>query len=74
MIASTTGIQIVIYDKLYADEGGASHKFVPDGYVSFIPEGALGKTAYGTTPEEADPGRFRQGRCCHCEHRRCHYR
>ena len=33
---------------------GTSHKFVPDGYVSFIPEGALGKTAYGTTPEEAD--------------------
>ena len=44
----------MIYDKLYADESGASHKFVPDGYVSFIPEGALGKTAYGTTPEEAD--------------------
>lgn len=54
VIASTTGIQIVIYDKMYADESGASHKFVPDGYVSFIPEGALGKTAYGTTPEEAD--------------------
>ena len=47
-------INCTYHDKLYADEGGASHKFVPDGYVSFIPEGALGKTAYGTTPEEAD--------------------
>ena len=47
-------INCTYHDKLYADEGGTSHKFVPDGYVSFIPEGALGKTAYGTTPEEAD--------------------
>lgn len=54
VIAATTGMQVIVYDKLYKDEDGTSHKFVPDGYVSFIPEGALGQTVYGTTPEEAD--------------------
>lgn len=54
VIAATTGIEIVIYDKLYKDEDGTSHKFVPDGYVALIPEGSLGQTVYGTTPEEAD--------------------
>ena len=31
-----------------------AHAFVPDGYVCLVPDGALGATWYGTTPEEAD--------------------
>lgn len=50
----TNGISIVVYDKQYKNEGGVAAKFVPDGYVSLIPDGALGSTWYGTTPEEAD--------------------
>lgn len=47
-------VEIVVYDKMYRDEDKVAHKFVPDGYVALVPEGALGNTWYGTTPEEAD--------------------
>lgn len=45
---------IIVYDKQYKDESGVTHAFVPDGYVAVLPEGALGNTWRGTTPEEAD--------------------
>ncbi|MGM9763512.1 MAG: major capsid protein [Candidatus Cryptobacteroides sp.] len=54
VIAQTTGITPVTYGKKYKDESKATKPFVPDGYVTFIPEGNLGSTWYGTTPEEAD--------------------
>lgn len=55
VIQSTSGFRnILIYDKQYKDEKGVAHAFVPDGYVSLVPDGALGTTWYGTTPEEAD--------------------
>lgn len=54
VIENTIGIQIAVYDKMYKDEAGTAHKFVPDGYVAVIPDGTLGSTWYGTTPEEAD--------------------
>jgi len=49
---SLTGI--VVYDKQYKDEDGVTAKFVPDNYVAVLPNGALGNTWRGTTPEEAD--------------------
>ena len=45
---------IVLYDKQFRNESKVASKFVPDGYVALIPNGALGETCYGTTPEEAD--------------------
>ena len=45
---------IIVYDKQYKDESGVTHKFIPDNYVAVIPDGALGNTWRGTTPEEAD--------------------
>lgn len=54
VILDTSGVQIAIYDKKYRDEAGKTAAFVPDGYVAFLPDGALGSTWYGTTPEEAD--------------------
>lgn len=54
VIEATSGVRIAVYDKQYRDEDKVSHKFVPDGYVSMLPEGSLGSTWYGTTPEEAD--------------------
>jgi len=45
---------IVVYDKQYKDEDGVTAKFVPDGYVAVLPNGSLGNTWRGTTPEEAD--------------------
>lgn len=45
---------IIVYDKQYKDEDEVTHKFVPDYYVAVLPEGQLGTTWRGTTPEEAD--------------------
>ena len=54
VVEDTAEVRIIVYDKQYADENGIAHKFVPDGYVSLVPSGALGKTWFGTTPKEAD--------------------
>lgn len=53
-VKGASGLDIVLYDKQYKDEGGVAHAFVPDGYVCLVPSGTLGSTWYGTTPEEAD--------------------
>ena len=45
---------IVIYNKKFRDENKVTQQFVPDGYVALLPDGALGNTYLGTTPEEAD--------------------
>lgn len=46
------GVEILVYKKKYKDESGKVHQFVPDGFVAFVPEGRLGKTWFGMTPEE----------------------
>ena len=45
---------VIIYDNMYMDESRKTKQFVPDNYVAVLPDGALGNTWYGTTPEEAD--------------------
>lgn len=47
-------IKIITYSKKFKDEAGADHAFYPDNIVMMLPNGALGKMWYGTTPEEAD--------------------
>lgn len=48
------GIKIVTYNKKFKDEAGTEHAFYPDNIVMMLPNGALGSSWYGTTPEEAD--------------------
>lgn len=45
-------LEVLVYKKKYKDEAGAPHAFVPDGFVAFVPEGKLGNTWFGMTPEE----------------------
>lgn len=52
LIATELGLKIYIYDKMYKDESGNVHKFYKDGFVTLLPEGTLGSTWYGVTPEE----------------------
>lgn len=56
IVKSRTKLTIVIYDKMYAEkqEDGTSPEFYfyPDDKVTLLPTGALGKTWFGTTPEE----------------------
>ena len=47
------GVTIVVYSKQFKNESGVATKFFADGYCALIPEGALGNTYYGTTPDEA---------------------
>lgn len=54
VLTDATGITPIVYDKKYRNEKKETKKFVPDGYVALIPDGTLGETYYGTTPEEAD--------------------
>ena len=54
VIEDATETSILIYDKKYQNENKNTFKFVPDGYVALLPDGALGNTYLGTTPEEAD--------------------
>lgn len=48
------GVTIAVYNKIYAMQDGTTHQFFPDDFFTLIPDGNLGSTWYGTTPEEAD--------------------
>jgi len=47
-------IALVVYEKMYKDESKVSHSYIPDGIVTLMPDIQVGRTWYGTTPEEAD--------------------
>ena len=54
-VESVIKMKIVVYDKMYKDTLQTDQYFYPtSGYCTLIPDGTLGKTWYGTTPEEAD--------------------
>lgn len=49
------GLTITIYTKKYAlAVAGPSQQFFPDNVFTLLPDGKLGETYFGTTPEEAD--------------------
>lgn len=49
------GVTVEVYDKVYASTvGGTGTPYFPDDVFTLIPDGTLGNTWYGTTPEEAD--------------------
>lgn len=47
-------IEIVTYDKKYRDENETAQRFVSDDVFVMFPDGQLGNTWFGTTPEESD--------------------
>lgn len=53
-LSDILGLNIVVYAKKYQNEAGATVPFVPDDTFILFPEGALGNTWFGTTPEESD--------------------
>lgn len=54
-VESVVKVKIQVYDKMYKDTQGVDQYFYPTtGYCTLLPDGSLGKTWYGTTPEEAD--------------------
>lgn len=54
-IQNITNIRIQVYDKMYTDLEKTEQYFYPtQGCATLFPAAPLGKTWYGTTPEEAD--------------------
>lgn len=47
-------LDVVVYTKRYKDDVGVSTKYVPDDIFVLMPPTTLGKTWFGTTPEESD--------------------
>lgn len=52
LISTEVGLQVIVDDDLFRDESGAVQKFYKDGFVTLLPNGNLGSTWYGVTPEE----------------------
>ena len=52
LFSTELGINIIVYTKKFKKEDGTVSNFYPDGFATLIPEGPLGNTWYGTTPEE----------------------
>lgn len=48
------GLELIVYGKRYKNDAGIATQFVPDDTVVLFPEGTLGTTWFGTTPEESD--------------------
>ena len=46
------GLTVLIYTKQFKDEAGQIQKFYADGFCTLLPEGTLGNTWRGVTPEE----------------------
>lgn len=53
-IYNETGISIYVYDNVYVNESGEAVKYIPDDTFVMLPDGELGKTHVGVTPEESD--------------------
>ena len=49
-----TGVTIAVYEKIYKDEEGNVQYYIPDDLFVLLPTESIGKTLFGTTPEEAD--------------------
>lgn len=53
-LSNKLGLKVAVYNKKYRAEDNSLHNFFPDDYFTLIPDGQLGQTYYGTTPEESD--------------------
>lgn len=53
-LENKVGVSVAVYSKQYALQDGSTHLFYPEKHFTLIPDGNLGNTWYGTTPEEAD--------------------
>lgn len=53
-IEQQTGVTLEIYTKRYIDENKTTQSFITDNLIVLFPDTNLGKTWFGTTPEESD--------------------
>lgn len=53
-LSTKLGLGIGILNGTYTAEDGSTQNYYDDNYITLIPDGTIGATVYGTTPEEAD--------------------
>lgn len=53
-IYNETGVSFYVYDNVYVNENEEAVKYIPDNTVVLLPDGILGNTHTGVTPEESD--------------------
>ena len=53
-ILDEVGVDVMVNDKRYVDEKGQTVRFMPENTFVMFPDGALGRTWFGTTPAESD--------------------
>lgn len=53
-ILDEVGLDVMVNDKRYVDENGQTVRFMPENTFVMFPDGALGRTWFGTTPAESD--------------------
>jgi len=53
-IQAKLGLVVAIYSKMFKNYDGAATLFFPDDVFTLLPDGNLGNTYFGTTPEESD--------------------
>lgn len=53
-LENNTELKFYIYTKKYVNEAKQAVNFIPDDLLVLYPDGKLGKTWFGTTPEESD--------------------
>lgn len=53
-LSNKLGVTVQVYNKKFKDETGAEKNYIDDGVFLMIPDGNLGNTYFGTTPEESD--------------------
>lgn len=51
---SEVGVDITVYSKRFKNDAGTASPFMPDDTFILLPADILGKTYFGTTPEESD--------------------
>ena len=54
VLSDELGLELIIYSKRYIGDNNVATQYVPDDTVVLFPSGDLGKTWFGTTPEESD--------------------
>ncbi|QBX27849.1 major capsid protein [Streptococcus phage Javan420] len=48
------GVKVLLKDGVFVGDEGKAKKYFPDGYATLVPNGNLGYTVFGTTPEQSD--------------------
>ncbi|ARV01482.1 major capsid protein [Streptococcus pyogenes] len=53
-VADELGLKILLKDGMFVGDDGVAKKYFADGYATLVPNGNLGYTVFGTTPEQSD--------------------